>query len=96
MDTTVPEIRISQPCLKRNPAQPRNRPRPAAPVAHSEVRRYLLSRGNSAFADRLFKLLMLLCALSIFMIVALIAYQLIDKSQLNWAQSGFKFFYTAI
>jgi phosphate transport system permease protein len=38
---------------------------------------------------------MLLCALSIFMIVALIAYQLVDKSQLNWAQSGIKFFYTA-
>ena len=30
------------------------------------------------------------------MIVALIAYQLIDKSQLNWAQSGLKFFYTAV
>jgi phosphate transport system permease protein len=29
------------------------------------------------------------------MIVALIAYQLVDKSQLNWAQSGIKFFYTA-
>ncbi len=38
---------------------------------------------------------MTLCALSIFMIVALIAYQLVDKSDLNWAQSGLKFFYTA-
>jgi phosphate transport system permease protein len=59
------------------------------------VRRYLLARGNSAAADRLFKVLMLLCALSIFVIVALIAYQLVDKSQLNRAQSGLKFFYTA-
>jgi phosphate transport system permease protein len=69
----------------------------AAPVAqeHSTIRRYLLARGNSAFADRLFKVVMLLCALSIFLIVALIAYQLIDKSHLNWAQSGLKFFYTA-
>jgi phosphate transport system permease protein len=55
----------------------------------------LLARGNSAVADRLFKVLMLLCALSIFVIVALIAYQLIDKSNLNWAHSGLKFFYTA-
>jgi phosphate transport system permease protein len=69
----------------------------AAAVApeDSVVRRYLLARGNSAFADRLFKVLMLLCALSIFVIVALIAYQLVDKSQLNRADSGLKFFYTA-
>ena len=60
------------------------------------VRRYLLSRGNSAITDLLFKFLMTMCALSIFVIVALIAYQLIDKSQLNWAQSGLKFFYTAV
>ena len=95
MDTTVPEIRISQPVPQAEPGPAPESAQASAPVAHSEVRRYLLSRGNSAFADRLFKLLMLLCALSIFMIVALIAYQLIDKSQLNWTQSGFKFFYTA-
>jgi phosphate transport system permease protein len=65
-------------------------------ATHSEIRRYLLSRGNSALADRLFKALMLLCALSIFVIVALIAYQLVDKSQLTWTQSGLKFFYTAV
>ncbi len=95
MDTSVPEIRISQPVPQAEPGPAPESAQASAPVAHSEVRRYLLSRGNSAFADRLFKLLMLLCALSIFMIVALIAYQLVDKSQLNWAQSGFKFFYTA-
>jgi phosphate transport system permease protein len=39
---------------------------------------------------------MVLCALSIFVIVALIAYQLISMSQLSWAQSGLKFFYTAV
>jgi phosphate transport system permease protein len=72
---------------------------PAAPEDSapqpSIVRSYLLARGNSAVTDRIFKLLMLLCALSIFLIVALIAYQLIAKSDLNWAQSGLKFFYTA-
>jgi len=60
----------------------------AAAPEHSAIRRYLLARGNSAVADRVFKVLMLLCALSIFVIVALIAYQLIDKAQLNWTQSG--------
>src|SRR5580704_12212515 len=64
--------------------QPAREPEPdlAAAPEFSEVRRYLLARGNSALADRLFKVLMLVCALSIFVIVALIAYQLIDKSQL--------------
>ena len=97
MDTTVPEMRISQPLP---PPQPEVAQAPvtssavSAPKA-SEIRTFLLSRGNSAWADRLFRLLMTLCALSIFMIVALIAYQLVDKSNLNWAQSGLKFFYTA-
>jgi phosphate transport system permease protein len=68
----------------------------AAPPEHSAIRRYLLARGNSAVADRVFKILMLLCALSIFVIVALIAYQLVDKSELNRAHSGLKFFYTAV
>jgi len=63
---------------------------------HSAIRRHLLGRGNSAVADGIFKALMLLCALSIFVIVALIAYQLVDKAQLTWAQSGLKFFYTAV
>jgi phosphate transport system permease protein len=76
-----------------SPPQPS--PSQPSPPEPSVVRRYLLARGNSAVADRLFKVVMLLCALSIFVIVALIAYQLIDKSQLNWAQSGLKFFYTA-
>jgi phosphate transport system permease protein len=94
----VPEIRISQPLPEPEPEALHPSAHPVAavvPQQHSVVRRYLLSRGNSALADRLFKSLMLLCALCIFMIVALIAYQLFDKSQLNWAQSGLKFFYTA-
>jgi phosphate transport system permease protein len=95
VDATVPEIRFSQPLPETGPDPVLESAQASVPVTHSEIRRYLLSRGNSAFADRLFKLLMLLCALSIFMIVVLIAYQLFDKSQLNWAQSGLKFFYTA-
>ena len=87
MDSTLPEIRIHNP-----QTEPAPEPEPAVVAAaapeHSAIRRYLLARGNSAVADRVFKVLMLLCALSIFVIVALIAYQLIDKAQLNWTQSG--------
>ncbi len=95
VDATAPEIRVSRPVPApgSDPAAPP--PAPAAPPQHSEIRRYLLTRGNSALADRIFKTLMLLCAISIFLIVILIAYQLVDKSQVNWARSGLKFFYTA-
>ena len=59
----------------------------------SEIRKFLLSRGNSAFADRMFHGLMVLCALSIFGIMTLIAWQLILRSQLTWHSFGLKFFY---
>jgi phosphate transport system permease protein len=39
---------------------------PAPPQEHSAIRRFLLARGNSAIADRVFRVLMVLCALSIF------------------------------
>ena len=38
---------------------------------------------------------MVLCALSIFGIVGLIAFELVLRSQLSWHQFGFKFFYQA-
>jgi phosphate transport system permease protein len=59
------------------------------------VRRFLLSRGNSAIADRGFSWLMLLSALSIFGIVMLIATELVLRSQLAWSKFGFNFFYRA-
>ena len=59
----------------------------------SAVRKFLLSRGNSALADRSFKWLMVLCALSIFGIVVLIATELVAGSHLTWVKFGFKFFY---
>ncbi|MGH9562790.1 MAG: phosphate ABC transporter permease subunit PstC, partial [Terracidiphilus sp.] len=96
MDTTVPEIRISKPLP---PPQPEVAPVPApsviaAPKA-SEIRHFLLSRGNSAGADLVFKLLMTLCALSIFAIVALVAAELMRNSSLSWKAFGFQFFYKA-
>jgi len=90
----VPEIRIAQ-------KQPQPEPTPApgsGPVAAeklSEIRRFLVGRGNSALADRGFHILIVLRGFSIFGIVALIAWELVSQSRLTWAQLGFKFFYTA-
>jgi phosphate transport system permease protein len=61
----------------------------------SAIRGFLLSRGNSAIADRGFHWLMVLSALSIFAIVILIATELVLRSQLAWTQFGFHFFFNA-
>ena len=92
----VPEIRISQSQLEPEPGSSSG-PRPAE-VAQAEVsaiRQFLLSRGNSAIADRGFHSLMVLCALSIFGIVVLIATELVVRSQLAWKSFGFQFFFSA-
>ncbi len=86
----MPEIRISQQLSTREP-EAASVPAPVTEV--SEVRKYLLSLGNSALADRGFQWLMTLCALSIFFIVFLIGWQLIVRSQLSWHAFGLKFFY---
>jgi phosphate transport system permease protein len=64
-------------------------------VEVSEIRSYLLSRGNSAIADKGFQGLMVLCALSIFGIVLLIATELILRSDLAWKKFGFHFFFNS-
>ena len=53
-----------------------------------------MSLGNSAVADRGFSWLMLLCALSIFGIVVLIASELVLRSHMAWNQFGFGFFFS--
>jgi phosphate transport system permease protein len=89
----VEEIRISQVQLQTEPDSPDGRqPAEAGEVESSAIRTFLLSRGNSAIADRGFKWLMVLCALSIFGIVALIAVQLVKGSQLSWNKFGLGFF----
>jgi phosphate transport system permease protein len=91
----VPEIRIPQPQVQREgkAPEPRRMTVTATATEPSPIRRYLLSRGNSALADRTFHLVMVLCALSIFGIVALIAWQLVASSQLTWHRFGLGFFY---
>ena len=93
----MPEIRLAQLQVPEAPAagaSAADAPQPPARV--SEVRNYLVSRGNSAVADRGFAVLMVLCALSIFGIVVLIASELVIRSQLAWSKFGLAFFYKAV
>jgi phosphate transport system permease protein len=62
-------------------------------VEPSVVRSFLRRRGSSALADGTFKALVVLCAFSVFGIVALIAYELISRSHLTLAKFGLKFFF---
>lgn len=95
----MPDIRIPQIKLQPESSQPETiqpdgqLPAEAPAAAVSAQRKYLLSRGNSVTADRVFSWLMLLCGLSIFVIVALIAFELVARSQLTWHKFGFSFFY---
>ena len=93
----MPEIRISQAQQQPEPSsQDKARLAETAPVEASAVRTFLLSRGNSAIADRGFHWLMVLCALSIFAIVVLIAMELVRGSDLAWSKFGFRFFYSSV
>jgi phosphate transport system permease protein len=88
----VPEIRIAHTEPLPDPGE---RPAPEGRQEVSAIRGFLLSRGNSAMADRGFHWLMVLCALSIFGIVVLIACELVVRSKLAWGQFGLDFFYNA-
>ena len=90
----VPEIRLAQfkpPSAAGSPGS--ETPGQPGPAQESDVRRFLLSRGNSAVADRGFHWLMVLCAFSIFGIVILIATELVLRSQMTWRQFGLSFFF---
>jgi phosphate transport system permease protein len=90
----VPEIRVSQPPTPSPPkvsATERTAEAPRNEV--SAVRKFLMSRGNSALADRAFRVLMVLCALSIFGIVLLILSELMLRSSLAWHNFGLRFFF---
>ena len=96
MNANVTEIRISQAQFQPEPDIPEGQAPDGTPSADvSEVRGFLLARGNSALIDRAFSWLMLLCALSIFAIVVLIALELVRGSQLSLHKFGFAFFYKA-
>jgi len=103
VSANVPEIRTSQSAIQSGPnpgAGPvtspgaRQTPEGQAAAEGSAIRGFLLSRGNSAIADRGFHWLMVLSALSIFGIVVLIASELVVRSQLAWSSFGLKFFFS--
>lgn len=94
MTQPAPEIRIAPPQPAPEPRKV-NGQRTARSAEASGIRGFLRDRGDSAFADRGFKWLMVLCAFSIFGIVALIATELILRSQLSWNAFGLKFFYAS-
>ena len=87
----MPEIRIAQTEPKTPPDFQQEQAK--APAEQSAIRRFLLARGNSAFTDGVFHALMVLCALSIFAIVALIAWELVRRSDLAWSNFGLQFFW---
>jgi phosphate transport system permease protein len=88
----VQEHRVSGLPVTSDPAA---KPTPPAneSAKPSQVRAFLLSRGNSALSDGAFRWLMLLCAFSIFAIVALIATELVERSQLTISKFGLSFFF---
>ncbi|HUX45347.1 MAG TPA: phosphate ABC transporter permease subunit PstC [Terracidiphilus sp.] len=91
---TVPETRIPPPHVEPQMADAATSQESDAAVAEtSAVRKYLLSRGNSAVADGAFHGLMVLCGLSIFFIVGLIVWELMQNSALSWHKFGFHFFF---
>ena len=86
-ETRVPSVHF--PSAASDPQTPGQ----GRPPEESEVRKFLISRGNSALADRFFRGLMTLCGLSIFAIVVMIAFELVLRSNLAWKAFGFRFFY---
>jgi phosphate transport system permease protein len=71
---------------------PENFPAQGEPSA---IRKYLAARGSSAFSDRAFRWLMVASALSIFGIVALIAFELVTRSELSLHKFGLSFFFSS-
>jgi phosphate transport system permease protein len=64
----------------------------AAPSAPSAIRSFLQAKSSGKFADQSFAALMVVCALSIFVIVLLIVFVLVANSRLSMHAFGFKFF----
>lgn len=89
---------VTLPKPKIEPAGKTSSPTPPAapsPVQPSEIRRFLQARSSGRWADSSFGGLMLVAALSIFVIVALILWVLIHDSQLSIHAFGWKFFKTS-
>jgi phosphate transport system permease protein len=78
--------------LPPQPSEPATPETHSAPTAPSAIRKFLQKKSSGAGADGAFAGLMLVCALSIFVIVLLILFVLIVSSKLSIHTFGFKFF----
>jgi phosphate transport system permease protein len=87
------EARVSEPSAPPLPGTDNLGGSAGSTSNQSPIRTYLLNRGSSVLADRGFRWLMVLCALSIFAIVALIATELIVASRSTIAKFGLHFFF---
>ncbi len=90
------DIRVAAPTATSPSDELPSSPVPGAPRpddGSSPIRRFLQSRGSSAGIDRVFAGIVVLCALTIFAIVALILFELIMRSQLSIAKFGMGFFF---
>lgn len=88
---TLPTQKFAPPAPKR----PEQEPAPVVADSPSEVRQFLRARSSGKAADGTFGGLMLVSALSIFVIVVLILWVLIHDSQLSIHAFGWKFFKTS-
>jgi phosphate transport system permease protein len=92
VNVQIQEVRVPEPSAAPVPAGGAQR-QAAAAEEPSAVRQFLQRRGSSALTDKGFRWLMLVCAFSIFAIVALIASELVIRSKLTLAKFGFGFFF---
>ena len=90
MAPKIQQVRVPEPVTLSPPG---TEPFAVSTDGVSAVRSYLLSRGSSAIADRGFRWLMVICALSVFAIVALIAGELILGSRPTVEKFGWHFFF---
>ncbi|HEY5211642.1 MAG TPA: phosphate ABC transporter permease subunit PstC [Acidobacteriaceae bacterium] len=83
------------PMIKTIVPQPGAGPQTVVRVAPpSEIRNFLQAKSSGRIADGVFTGVMVLCALTIFAIVALIVYVLVSRSQLSIKAFGWHFFAT--
>ncbi len=83
----IPMPRLSEPAIRTPGSGPESLSAGPSPVRH-----FLAGRGSSAGTDRAFRGVMIVCAISIFGIVALIVSELVLRSRLSIAKFGFGFF----
>ena len=85
-------IPVPLPALAHNEARTAEAAHVPVPRDANGIRAFLQSRGSGSMADGTFSTLMLLGALSLFVIVVMIVWILVQKSQLSIHAFGFHFF----